>query len=155
MWRNGVWTVKKLTSCDMRPLRIVRPPHPRPGGAGGSSAGSGCACGIIWMPNITYQRPTDFLRAFYAQIIASVENHIRRVGYKNIFSRSSTEYVFFFQTGISRVKIRLGVLEGCSIGYETERWSQIPGCITSLKTTWLCSSALTKPLRFFLTVLPV
>ena len=38
MWRNGVWTVKKLTSCDMRPLRIVRPP--RPGGAGGSSAGS-------------------------------------------------------------------------------------------------------------------
>jgi len=29
MWRNGVWTVKKLTSCDMRPLRIVRPPPGR------------------------------------------------------------------------------------------------------------------------------
>ena len=30
----------KLTSCDMRPLRIVSPPPA--GGAGGSSAGSGC-----------------------------------------------------------------------------------------------------------------
>ena len=30
---NGVWTVKKLTSCDMRPLRIVRPPPA--GGCGG------------------------------------------------------------------------------------------------------------------------
>ena len=45
--RSGVWTVKKLTSCDMRPLglRIVRPP-PRPGGAGGSSAGSEPVCDI-------------------------------------------------------------------------------------------------------------